>query len=1620
MNVNFFKNINKTIILVSFSFIFFSKAVFAIDAKITASKKMDYITVPDIENDFTHDSALFGEELNHYSGSITFKRSDVKINTIGNLDFTYSMSYQTNFPELPGWLEEIPRIEISYGEAVVSSSSHFIFRLDGWRNGSYCSGKQSPTVPASGDNKKFFDIPKSFFSTPKLIIPNEVNDPLLLNDKAGSNSEDRYITNSGWSISCNDNSDSGNEGFIAKAPNGNKYYFDVLANIGGVTQSPIQGGNTDTIRLGEASQAYTDDTWGQFHALKIKEAMFISKIEDKFGNWVKFEYSPKQYKFPYSSLAHYTSNQLSKVTTSDKQVISVDVVNNIKKVTFNGRQWQYYKESGKFIVELPTKQKWEYDLNWASATMPDTEGGPPACYLDYSDSRNATMNIVHPTGAKGRFLFDLTRIDSANQFNSGTTCRTAFSLKEKEIFYDAEASYLWQYKYSSNEGQKAGEVISDKHKLKGRLPENIDSYLNKTLTITMPDNTTIKEYINRDERSPMFGRINATEYYNSKPMLVKETRNSYQQAGDIGSKIKIVGSTFLQTAPVNVTAQFITDISSGDKYEILFSDFNFFGASQLLHEKFSNATSSKIREKYTHYTYKNDYGNWVINLPSKTYINDTKLTTAQLESATPVKYINYDYFSDDVTNSYSHLLLPSRLFNHGVFIQKYKTYHSDGNVGRIEFNQVLNASEGNRFIEYANYKGGVAQITVMPNRYTTANISANRIINKNGWITKTTDYNGTSTNYKYDQMGRLLAVNQANDEKYGNWLDTVINWDDINNTRSIKRCTLAINGISCADTARLETVESYDSLLRLTSREVFETVASAKTLLSRQNFAYNYMNQLTFVSFPSISSNETQGTTTKYDALGRIDTVNTSGLGDISYDYLSNNSIQVTDAQDNITTTAYQAFGTPIYQQAILIESPETVTTSIDVDVLGLINSITQGSFTESRYYDGAKQLCLVKRADVGNTIYDYNALGEKIWEEQGALVTGTTCVTKTDLATTFSYDNHGALQDINYSDNSPDVTYTRDNNGNLTGLLAGSVSHSYNYNNQNLLENESLVIPGRTGSLSLNYGYDNLENLASIEYPDGLPAVQFMPNALGQATQAIRNYSANPLTPDIFVHGGTEAAEYYPNGTIKSFYFGNGIKHFTGLNSHQVPELLLDYIPSYCIRRWLKIRGKKSCREWAPQKDTVSLWYNYDNNSNIKSITNRLDSNYSLTDLSYDGLDRLISTTGSIAGIGSSSISYDSLGNISSYSNDNVFEPHDLTYTYSTTKNRLTRLTGTGSSGYQFNRSDSYDTRGNITHNGKRNFSYNRANQMVSSLSNSYLYDGYNRRVKSVKSGGINEYSMYSQTGKLLYRETPKGGVNYIFLGDKLVAKEGTGVVSKDSIMNYKPFGSSIEESKDQIGYTGHKFDKDLGLSYMQARYYDPVIGRFYSNDPMGAAEFIEKGNIQGFNRYAYANNNPYKYTDPNGENPLAVLGAIIGGVTSVTTTLIRTGGDASMKQLVGAAVGGAVAGGIAGLTGGASLLTAAASGGARSLLTGAASTGIAGAAGDGIGQAIAAEGDLSKVEGPSMLASGAIAATGGAVSTAAKIMGASTKVATTAGVAQEVSQTVVMKEVVLEGDKF
>ena len=65
-----------------------------------------------------------------------------------------------------------------------------------------------------------------------------------------------------------------------------------------------------------------------------------------------------------------------------------------------------------------------------------------------------------------------------------------------------------------------------------------------------------------------------------------------------------------------------------------------------------------------------------------------------------------------------------------------------------------------------------------------------------------------------------------------------------------------------------------------------------------------------------------------------------------------------------------------------------------------------------------------------------------------------------------------------------------------------------------------------------------------------------------------------------------------------------------------------------------------------------------------------------------------------------------------------------------------------------------------------------------------------------------------------------------------------------------------------DRPNYTGHVADAQTGMDYMQQRYYDPMIGRFLSVDPVTA----DPKTGAHFNRYWYAANNPYRFMDPDG----------------------------------------------------------------------------------------------------------------------------------------------------------
>ena len=97
--------------------------------------------------------------------------------------------------------------------------------------------------------------------------------------------------------------------------------------------------------------------------------------------------------------------------------------------------------------------------------------------------------------------------------------------------------------------------------------------------------------------------------------------------------------------------------------------------------------------------------------------------------------------------------------------------------------------------------------------------------------------------------------------------------------------------------------------------------------------------------------------------------------------------------------------------------------------------------------------------------------------------------------------------------------------------------------------------------------------------------------------------------------------------------------------------------------------------------------------------------------------------------------------------------------------------------------------------------------------------------------------------------------------LGSPIAATDAAGSVVQTT--EHEPYGRMLNRTNDnRPGYTGHVMDQATGMVYMQQRYYDSQLGRFLSVDPITAYS----NPVGAFNRYWYANNNPYRFTDPDG----------------------------------------------------------------------------------------------------------------------------------------------------------
>ncbi|MEC4728630.1 sugar-binding protein [Shewanella sp. D64] len=1239
-----------------------------------------------------HSSDLMGEKYDIANGLLTFHRSDANIPGNSGLQVAYNTSFTVDRPELTGWREELPRIEYQ----MVSGDEERYF-AEAWKLGSNnrCSGLQNlGRIRASYDdvngNSTHVSLSGNRYSSGlRLIIPNMISSSLLYpspNQLEDLPQGTRYSTNNDWVISCF--ATGGNEGFLATSPEGVKYYLDEY-------KLSLLNGNTSKFSLpslGGSSSYY-----------KEKHVLYVSKVEDRFGNVVEYKYNDKK--------------ELIKIVSNDGREVTVErPSNSVKLIKSSGKIWRYESDlsyttkTSLLVVTMPDGRKWDYDLHYVDE--PDDQ--EDSCSSSISPTLEE-MNVTHPDGSSATFYFGAREFFRANvkwwflkslyDYNDlpDHTCTNNYALVKKTLNVLSD-EYVWQYSYSENSGHYRRKTRERFQDLVGDIPSNIDRLLHRTTTVTNPDLSKIVYYVNRDSWSWKEGKIEAVEKLDESNTLVEQVQYEFDAPEFNGYP---VNSDFYNnySKRANGIKTKTTSIYDDDVFVSDVVEFNKFGRPLITSES-STVFSEK---KYRKIEYQHDKNNWILNLPIKQYISSTSSFGSPYKETT-----------------YNSSLLPYQKKTFGRLVST-NTYHSDGNLKQITYSGL------NRFEQYEDYYRGKARKITMPcasthgcntvNGSTSNTIIAKIEVNSDSTTKSVTDFNGNKTNYSYNPIGWLTKVDYAN----GAWSDKII---------SYAKVTTANDGLNGSDIeigqlkqtitqSNFEQRVYHDGLLRPTFTRTKDRSDFSTTAYQRNSF--DYANRPILQSFPSGNASATAGMVTAYDELGRVDTVTrTSDNAATTHEYLPGNKIKVTDAKGNVTTTRYLAYGSPSFVKPTLIDTPDGDDTSIAYNKFGQVKSITQGTVTEKRLYDGYQQLCKTYRPETGVTAYDYNAQRQLIWRAEGTDGGHDSCAASSvppSHKVILGYNNLGQLKTENFPDTTPDNTYGYDANGNLASLTSGSgssaISWSYLYNSLNLIDKETLSIDGK--SFVLDWGYNSLGTVSSLKYPSGR-TVNYSPNALGQPTKTSEgavNYASN--------------VKYHPNGQLKQLTYGNGMVRKVALDTTgRIDEISDVNGAAYQLR----------------------LDPSYDQNDNLSRLIDWVDRSNDIGNMSYDGLDRLESADGKW---GAGSYTYDGLGNIKTRS----ISGSSITYHYNTL-NRLNNLSGA----YAYNYT--YDTRGSVTHNGRYGLDFNRANQVTRAKGIPYRYDGHNRRVKKNE-----DHSVYSQAGQLLYRQNANGDkTDTLYLGKQLIAE--------------------------------------------------------------------------------------------------------------------------------------------------------------------------------------------------------------------------------------------------------
>lgn len=1213
-----------------------------------------------------------------------------------------------------------------------------------------------------------------------------------------------------WIGTCaNSTNSNGVLGYKVKDPNGNTYTFDHVKKK--TTRFSIEQ-NYPLPDYVDVDNIY----------------MMPSEITDVHGNWVRYSYN---------------SHGVTQILSSDGREITVTYSGDlISKVTANGRVWDYsYTGDRLSRVDLPDGTYWSFGARFSNVDYDGMYNNGMVkndCFQRWANIDLRALVMRHPGGTVAKFETGVVvnyvknipaKPYTASVGGGGWACTIGSlspevfltrGLKKKTLTLPSGETSIWTYDYH----EPAGSWAQANNTWFYATSTHVDSLPDlKLRTVTDPLGQKMISYHNANWYEEVWGNIKVggvvkREQYASVSSSVPMRTITIEAYDDFAP---IAGEVSHQNSIGKAAYQFLPTVKKieqeNDTFTTEFSynmdpastTFGFTRPTQT--KKYSNvSTTPRVIDK----VYYNDRSNWRFGL-TKTVTQDGLLLG---------------------TNNYNGLGRLKDQVQYGTTVSKIR-YNADGTTDEIE-------DAIGRITKLSNWKRGKPQL-IESAHGTPDEVTTSQTVDDNGWVTSSTDGKGNTTGYDHDVMGRLTLIDQPGSF----WASTVIAYNFPSNGGAFQTITKG------------ESVESitYDGMFR----KILERNQSLDTGWSSYvNTEYDELGRVSFKSQPSTNPNESKGVEYTYDGLGRIyqERENVSPYAKTRHRYYSGHRHRIYDPSGAWTQTYAYGYDGPgnkdfraIFRYANGAYQQKTY---LYKNANGKLRAIKQWgdhdgysvSNVQHLYYDSKQRLCRHYVPEHGATKYQYDAAGQMVAYAKGQANSGCGTVPNVNDKVTLTYDGLGQLKKTDFRDAAtPDITKSYDLNGNVINTFRGSgasaVNWTYTYNDIDLLTSEKLDIDGR------NYDSSYVYN------PSGFMIRKNQPN------NRVVNYAVDGSGRMLSVENGTSSlassVNYHANGSVHQMTYGNGQYFSQILNTRQLPERLLSY------------KGANKA---------IDQTFGYDVRGLLTSIIDGAVSGNNRS-YSYDGLGYLKVANGPW---GTGSYKYDSLGNLRSKKHGT----RTVTLNYDASKNRLSQSVDTGTSG---TRTIAYDGRGNVTTLGNLAFVYDRSDQpvVVSGTANgNYRYDGNLKRVKSVVNGKT-IYNVYDAVGSLIHIDAtteakktdyftgPTGVLARItngtltYLHPDHLGSAQSGTTSSGSIawrQQYTPFGEEIQNiaANDNLGgFTGHVKDSSTGLNYMQARYYDPIIGRFLSVDPV---TFIDTGSPDYFNRYAYTLNNPVNLVDPTG----------------------------------------------------------------------------------------------------------------------------------------------------------